>query len=84
MGKPKTYHPDPAETIRQLRSRVAELIEDAARWTAKAERASFERDEARRLASEYHGLWERVAVPGASIPPLPWEVDRLEGSHNDH
>jgi len=66
MANPKTCHPDPAETIRQLRSRVAELIEDAARWTARADKYRADAFDKQQRIAELEGLLRRSVEIGTS------------------
>jgi hypothetical protein len=51
------------------------LLEYVNSLHADNERLRAELEEARRIAEELHGLWSRVAIPGADVEPLPWRAD---------
>ena len=73
MADPKTCGQDPAQTIQRLRDRVEELIQDAAKWQARSELRTFERDEARREVKSMRDYRLRCD-PYLELEPLPWEA----------
>ncbi len=73
MADPKTCGQDPAQIIQRLRDRVEELIQDAAKWQARAELRTFERDEARREVESMRD-YRLSCDPYLELEPLPWEV----------
>ncbi len=75
MADPKTCGQDPAQIIQRLQDRVEELIQDAAKWQARAELRTFERDEARRAAENYRDGY--CDIPGHEVLAenrFPWEA----------
>jgi len=72
MADPKACGQDPAQIIRELRERVSELIQDAAKWQARAELRTFERDEARREAKSMRDYRIRC---NPYLEPFSWEVE---------